>query len=71
MSGGGRPERYEEYLEHIIAAIAKGGASGCPPRYAERRLLALLRSGLESGDGIPVTRSYWARKRKALGRSRA
>lgn len=40
-------------------------------RQAERQLVALLRAGLESGEGIPVTKSYWARKRKALGRSRA
>ncbi len=39
-------------------------------RQAERQLVALLRAGLESGEGIPVTKAYWARKRKALGRSR-
>ena len=38
-------------------------------RQAEGQLLALLRAGLESGAGIPVTKSYWARKRNALGRS--
>lgn len=40
-------------------------------RQAERQLVALLRAGLESGEGIPVTTSYWARKRKTLSRSRA
>ena len=40
-------------------------------RQAERQLVALLRAGLESGEGIPVTKGYWARKRKALGGGRA
>lgn len=31
-------------------------------------LRALLRAGLESGPGIPVTPRYWAQKRKALRR---
>lgn len=52
-------------------AIAKGDICASQPRQAERQLVALLRTGLESGEGIPVTKSYWARKRKALGRSRA
>ena len=35
---------------------------------AERELAALLRTGLESGQGVTVTKAYWARKRKVLGR---
>lgn len=35
---------------------------------AERELAALLRTGLESGEGVAVTKAYWARKRKVLGR---
>ena len=38
---------------------------------AERELAALLRTGLESGEGVAVTKAYWARKRKALGRRQA
>ncbi len=52
-----------EYVRELIRADQV--------RQAERELLALLRAGLESGEAIPVTRSYWASKRKALGRSRA
>ncbi len=40
-------------------------------RRAERELACLLREGLESGEGIPVTRAYWAKKRRALARRRA
>ena len=48
-------------------AITEGNVrTDLGPR-AERELAALLRAGLESGKGIPVTKSYWARKRKALG----
>lgn len=35
---------------------------------AERELAELLRTGLESGQGVKVTKAYWARKRKVLGR---
>lgn len=51
--------------------IAKRGICAGRPSDAERPLMALLRKGLESGKGIPITKSYWARKRKALGRGRA
>jgi antitoxin ParD1/3/4 len=40
-------------------------------RRAERELADLLRAGLESGQGMAVTRAYWAKKRKALARRRA
>ncbi len=52
-----------EYVRELIRADQV--------RQAERQLVALLRAGLESGDGIPVDKSYWARKRKALGRRQA
>ena len=39
-------------------------------RQAEHALAELLRAGLDSGVGIPATRTYWARKRKALARRR-
>jgi antitoxin ParD1/3/4 len=52
-----------EYVRELIRADQV--------RQAERHLVALLRSGLESGAGIPVTKAYWARKRKALVRRRA
>lgn len=52
-----------EYVRELIRADQV--------RQAERRLVALLRTGLESGASIPVSKSYWARKRKALVRSRA
>ncbi len=38
---------------------------------AERELAALLRTGLASGERVTLTKTYWACKRKALGRSRA
>jgi len=37
-------------------------------RRAERELVSLLREGLESGEGLAVTRTYWAKKRKLLAR---
>jgi antitoxin ParD1/3/4 len=52
-----------EYVRELIRADRV--------RRAERELAGLLRAGLESGEGIPVTKAYWARKRKALGRRRA
>lgn len=52
-----------EYVRDLIRADQA--------RQAERQLLGLLREGLESGDPLPVTGAYWARKRKALGRGRA
>lgn len=51
-----------EYVRELIRADQQ--------RQAERELAALLRAGLESGAGIPVTTAYWTRKRKALGRGR-
>ena len=40
-------------------------------REAERKLVDLLRAGIESGEGIPATKAYWAGKRKALRRGGA
>jgi antitoxin ParD1/3/4 len=52
-----------EYVRQLIRADQT--------RQAERQLAALLRAGIESGEPVPVTRAYWARKRRALGRRRA
>jgi len=49
-----------EYVRELIRADQV--------RRAERELVALLRVGLESGEGVPVGTSYWARKRRALVR---
>lgn len=53
----------EEHVRDLIRAAQV--------RQGERELVALLRAGQESGEGIRVTKPYWARKRKALGRGRA
>jgi antitoxin ParD1/3/4 len=52
-----------EYVRELIRADQV--------RQAERQLLALLRAGVQSGEPIPVTKAYWARKRRALSRRRA
>lgn len=51
-----------EYVRDLIHAAQA--------RQAELELVALLRTGRESGEGIRVTKSYWAQKRKALRRGR-
>jgi antitoxin ParD1/3/4 len=61
-----RKDGYSTSSEYVRDLIRADQA-----RQAERQLLALLRTGLESGDAVPVTKSYWVRKRKALGRNRA
>lgn len=40
-------------------------------RRAERELALLLREGLESGEGVPVNRAYWAGKRRRAARGRS
>ncbi|MEO8143303.1 MAG: type II toxin-antitoxin system ParD family antitoxin [Betaproteobacteria bacterium] len=52
-----------EYVRELIRADQL--------RQAEQQLVAMLRAGIESGEGIPITKSYWVRKRKALRRGRA
>lgn len=47
-----------EYVRELIRADQV--------RRAERELARLLREGLESGEGIPVNRSYWASKRRRV-----
>lgn len=52
-----------EYVRELIRADQV--------REAERKLVDLLRAGIESGEGIPATKAYWAGKRKALRRGGA
>lgn len=52
-----------EYVRELIRADQA--------RRAERELASLLREGLESGDGVPVTRSYWAGKRRRVASRRS
>ena len=52
-----------EYVRELIRADQV--------RRAERELALLLREGLESGEGSPVNRSYWAVKRRRIARGRA
>lgn len=52
-----------EYVRELIRADAV--------RRAERELADLMREGLASGPPRPAGKSFWARKRKALGRRRA
>jgi antitoxin ParD1/3/4 len=52
-----------EYVRELIRADQV--------RRAERELALLLREGLESGEGIPVNRAYWAGKRRRMARGRS
>ncbi len=47
-----------EYVRELIRADQA--------RRAERELASLVREGLESGESMPVTRSYWAEKRRRV-----
>ncbi len=49
-----------EYVRELIRADQV--------RRAERELTLLLREGLESGEGIPASRAYWAGKRRRIRR---
>lgn len=63
MSSEGQTERHEENVRDLIRAAQL--------RQAERELAALLQTGRESGEGIRVTKSYWARKREVLNEGAA
>lgn len=52
-----------EYVRELIRADQV--------RRAERELALLLREGLESGEGVPVNRAYWAGKRRRAARGRS
>jgi len=52
-----------EYVRELIRADQV--------RRAERELALLLREGLESGEGIPVNRAYWAGKGRRIARRRS
>lgn len=52
-----------EYVRELIRADQV--------RRAERELASLVREGLESGASVPVTRSYWAEKRRRVLRRRS
>ena len=70
------PERLKKFVDEQVDQAGYGSSSEYVRELirrdrvaaAKRQLAAMMREGLESGDGSTVDRQFWAKKKAALRR---